>query len=354
MSIERDGDIKQATLSPDQKWLAYKDDSGIKILERPFESNDPTLLLADNEEQTPFIFSSDSQFLAYSDLDGLKLYDISQRSTSLLVKNVFESPPVNVEELRKYYPLKWSPDGQWLWVNELRWEGLSRILIHRPTNKIYEFSGCHSDVSWLFDGSAFVVAVSYSDYLGCGEEDGVYLISTIGGKITEKRIYYENEPNDPRLRESSDLTLRPQGDMISFVQITYPNTNIRNSSLILKKIEDDSVLEIDSSHDEIGSLVWSADGKTLFYVIRSSTESRIVSLAINTLEKIELASVPRTLSIISYLPKLDWLVVGSSQSYKWSGVYLVNSVNGDVVKIADLGDANLSQPYLGFEDLTHP
>ncbi|MBC7877404.1 MAG: hypothetical protein H7Y59_09570 [Anaerolineales bacterium] len=349
LSFQSDGDILQAALSPNKQWLVYQDKSGLKITERPFAAQ-PLIVSTVNSERTRFLFSSSSELLAYSDGEGLKIFDVLKNTSFTLLVHSPDQP--DVSKIRFYSPQQWSPDSQWLWVAVSHWEHISHVLIHISTRTSHEFTACYSDTDWLPTSQAFVATVRYSDYYGCGDNDGIYLIGlTANYDISEKRIYQETVPREAWAREPHDIQLSPDGGNISFVQLSNPGTDLQVSRLILINTSDKESKELDSSQDDISTPIWSANDEKIFYSIQSEKESSIISLNINSGEKIVLWSVPQKAVLISLLADSDWLIIGtrSNSSNAWDSLYLVDSISGSATKISDLGYDIYIQPFLGSE-----
>jgi len=342
--VQSNGDILQAALSPNQNWLAFQDKSGINIVEYPFTGQPLTVSIIQSDVFN-FIFSSNSELFTFSDGEGLKIFDISKRTSFLLLPHLLNEN--DVSDLRKYSPDQWSPNSKWLWVNVYHWEGVSHILAHLPTKTFHKYTGCYSDIDWMNAGQAFAATVFYSGYLGCGDNDGIYLIDLDNNQIVEKRIYQETIPSQAWEREFRDIKISPSGDDIAFVQLSSPYTDLQSSRLMLINFTNDKYKEIDSSRDDIASPVWSSDGTKLFYTIQGDTESQIISFNLSSNEKNVLNSVLNRAVLISRLPNSEWLIIGTNLNTQWDNLYLINGSTGELVKISSLGYDSYISPFLG-------
>lgn len=345
LSIQSDGDILQATLSPDQQWLAFQDKNGLKIVEQPF-INQPVVISAIQHEQIRFLFSSNSKLLAYSDGEGLKVFKVLERTSSLLLAHSTDES--DVSKLRFYSPQQWSPDSEWLWIVVGHWESISHVLAHVSTKSFHEYSGCYSDTDWFETSKAFVATVRYSGYWGCGDEDGVYLVELKNNnRITEKRVYQETFPSEAWEREPRDIKLSPNNTKLSFVQLSHPEQTSHSSHLMLIDVTSNEHKELRSSQDDIASPVWSTDGKKLFYTIQGKKESQVFHLNLDSGEETVLCSLPNRAVLFSNLINDEWLVVGTVANNDWNSLHLVNIHNDNVVKVSTLDyDSNI-QPFLG-------
>ena len=342
--VQSKGDILQAVLSPNQKWLVFQDNNGINIVEYPFTGQVLTVSNIQSEVYN-FVFSSNSELLSFSDGEGLKIFDISKKTSFLLITHMLIEN--DASEYRKFVPDQWSPDNKWLWVNVYHWEGISHILVHVPTKTFHEYTGCYSDIDWLGTSQAFIATVRYSGYLCCGDDDGIYLIKLNHKQIVEKRLYQETIPSQKWEREPRDIEVSPSEKEATFVQLSYPDTDLQSSRLMLINLTGDIYEEIDSSQDDITSPIWSSDGTKLFYTIQGNTESQVISLNLNSHERIVLNSLSSRAVLISRLPNSKWLIIGTNLDTHWDNLYLINSSTGELVKISPLDYDYYISPFLG-------
>jgi hypothetical protein len=345
LSVQSDGDILQAVLSSNQRWLAFQDRNGIKIVEQPFIGKPLSIPIAQSD-RIRLLFSNNSELLAYSDGEGLKVFNVLEGAASLLLAHITDQS--DVSKLRYYSPEQWSPDSEWIWLSVSHWEGVSHVLAHVPTKTFHEYTGCYSNMDWFNTSKAFVATVHYSGYLSCGDNDGIYLIELKNNnQVTEKRIYQETSPSEAWEREPRDIRLSPDSEKMSFVQLSYPDQTNQSSRLMLIDVQSNEQSELDSSQDDITSPIWSDDGKRLFYTIQGEEESQVIRLNLESDEKVVLYSLPNKTIIVSDLIDDEWLVASTITNTDWDSLYLVNTHNGTVVKISMLSDDSHIKPFLG-------
>jgi Tol biopolymer transport system component len=345
LPVQSDGEIQEATLSPDQRWLAYRDESGIKILAYPFNQQ-PVSISSNQIAWANFLFNSNSKLLAYTDDEGLKIFNLPEQTSTLLLTHMLDES--DEYSYRFYYPRQWSPDSQWLWIGVGHYEGSTRLLAHILSQTFHKYTTCYADPAWLPTSRAFLTTVSTSDYLGCGWEAGVYRVETAGvNSISEKRIYQETEPVDMWLHLPYGLQVSPDGKMFSFVQPSAPYED-KPSRLILISLAGDESKVLDTREGDILTPIWSADDEKLFYAVQGENASQIISLSIDSGETVILGVVLKTANLLTTLADGDWLVVGTVVSYTlWESLYLVNTTSGAVVKIAKLDYETYFPPFLG-------
>lgn len=352
ISIESLGRIDRAALSPDHNWLAIADDRGVKILEKP-----PFIQTLENQSiyvgNWGFIFNNDSSMLAYSDNEGLQIHNLRNNTSFELLTHSFNFEYLS--QYRSFSPQQWSPDDQWLWISVMHWEGISYFLAHMPTRKMHHFNGCYSNIAWLPDSQSFLAAVRFSAIHGCGEEDGIYFVTlNKDSTYTEKRIY-EDTLAEPWTRESTTLSLSPDNKLIGFAQIHFPYSD-GYSRLILSNLDGSDKKELDNVDGRIASLLWSEDGKNIIYVVQNAGISTIKRVNINSGEISELCFLPEHV-IIPFRPNgNNWLpafhdediylydknIYGYDQAE--FGIYLINEINGDVIKISGQEEMVILQP----------
>lgn len=345
LPVQSEGEIVEAALSPDQSWLAYLDEIGIKILAYPF--NQQSVSITSNQSVgANFLFSNNSELLAYTDDEGLKIFNLPEQTSTLLLAHVLDES--DEDSYAFYYPRQWSPDSQWLWIGAGHYEGSTRLLAHILSQTFHEYTACYDDPAWLPTSLVFLTTVSTSDYLGCGWEAGVYRVETAGvNSIREKRIYQETEPVDMWIHLPYGLQVSPDGKMISFVQPSAPYEDLP-SRLILIDLASNESKVLDTREDDIITPIWSADGEKLFYAVQGENASQIISLSIDSGETVILGVVLKTANILTTLADGDWLVVGTVELFThWESLYLVNTTSGAVVKIAKLDYETYFPPFLG-------
>ena len=153
--------------------------------------------------------------------------------------------------------------------------------------------------------------------------------------MREDRIYPSREPIELEKGSYSEVRLSPDERAIVFVEYFDNGGDSDGYHLRLLDLSSREVRELASSRGEISNLGWSADGKKIFYTLLS----RVNSLDVATGEITALFSVPGNALILSTLSGSGWLVV-ASEAYAdgpWNRLYLVNSVTGERVEVANVG-----------------
>jgi hypothetical protein len=258
------GKAIDATLSPDGQWLAFIDDEGVKLSQKPFEI---VKIISSSKAEWGYrlAFNRNGKLFAYTDGEGLKILDLEKHRTKLLVSH-YLSPSGESSENHYYSPVQWSDDDQWLVIGLAYFEGFSYQLVHIPNKGINDFTNCFSRVSWLPKSTKLLVSVTYSSRSSCGEEDGIYIISVGKNAISEEHIFQETTPSEPSERATSYASWSPSGDWISFVQTTYPESNNPSSRLMLIKADGSQLQELVSITGNILSPIWLPNGKGLMYI----------------------------------------------------------------------------------------
>jgi len=328
-----------AALSSDSQWLAFRDREGVKLSQRPFDS---AQRIADSNPIWGYglAFSHDNRSLAYTDGEGLKVYDVltvesrllklSQHSTEEICENVV------------YSPYRWSPDDRWLVIRVQPCEGFGLVLAHIPTGRFHDFTHCGGDIEWSIP-SDLVVGVSYWGQAGCGERDGVFILSARSNRFTEKRIYNDPIPVNPWDRETFYANWSPKGNWISFVQGSYVNDDDGGyDRLMVIRPDGSDMRALVVSKGNIETPFWLPGEDRIFYVVQDShlEESRIFSVDVETLEQQDYGILEDHASIVAASPGSEWLILSLSH---WSvplsrlnriPFILINVVNGMNVKIS--------------------
>jgi Tol biopolymer transport system component len=229
------------------------------------------------------------------------------------------------------------------------WEGGRMVLVSTATQEVHELSGCRPDASWLPNGQAFAMAVEYSGYLGCGEQDGIYIVSAAGGIVSEERIYFDPASTDPADGAgSSSVSWSPTGDWITFVQTYYtPDFDDSESRLMLVRPDGTEARTLASTQDgRIITPVWTGDGGTIYYAIWSRDGSHIYRAHIHSAEATLLHKSPDRERLISLSPDGQWLVFGQdTSSYEHMDLKVLNLRDDGVIPIAHVGPT----PFIGWE-----
>jgi Tol biopolymer transport system component len=323
ISILSKGQIVQATFSPNRQYLAYRDDEGVKLSQRPF---DKYILIATSKPGwgNGLAYSPNDRFLAYNDGEGLKLYDLNTHENWLLVSHEINKSG-EVSYNRYFSPDHWSPDGQWLTVLKLFYEGTSTLLFNIPNKTAYPFTNCNSEIAWLPGSPKMAVSVTYSGMQACGEEDGIFLVSATVGRVSEKRVFSNNIPSDPLNRETRYLELSHSGQWISFVQVTYPYSETVSQLMIIRNDGSDP-LELVNTRGSIETPIWSKTDNKIYYI----EDQRLCSVDVSTLEKRDYSFMPYDSEAVSLSPDWNWIVIGNERMGTFS-LWFINMNTGDVI-----------------------
>jgi hypothetical protein len=333
-------EIFDASLSPDKKLIAYSDKLGLNISESPFTMLITTIPTVG--EAGSLVFSKDNH-LAYSDQEGLKIYNFRTGTITLLKSHYHDLSELthNVD----YYPVSWSPDSQWLWIREIRYEPRLQILSNIMTGVDQKYDVCYDGINWRSDSRAFVSSVVYSGYSLCGEDGGVNVVEVSRNHLHEEQVYSEKEA-DPWNLESRSATWDPSGKNIIFIQVAMDaNPEYR---LLLFDYETKQVKEVDNSQDEIVSPIWLEDGEKIFYVIRSQSKSQIIRNNLITSEKEVIESLPSKIVITDVIAGGGWLITETPDYYKDPNDFIIveTSNNGQSTSVT-ISFPDSEKKYLG-------
>ena len=339
--------VEDVAISPNRKYVAYVDDVGVKLLDRE-SGGIITVATSKPLWASLVLFSGDNRYLAYNDAEGLKLFNLFNKTSQRVISHKLST----YDEYRNhyYYPYQWSPDSQRLVAGEATSEGdPNLVIIDLAAESLYDISDCGSNITWSLESTKFLMSVSTGGQRACGERPGIYQVVITGNGFTEKLIYEdERTALAPWDYEYNDASYSPDNKWISFVQIcNIYDVKLRSSRLILLNLVTSESKDLDTSEDDITTPVWSADGKRLFYTLHGDKEGRVVSLNIDSGEKVILCSIPNEAILISTLTGSDWLIAGVRNGGEWDSLYLVNSIDGRLVKVSDLDSDWWTQPFLG-------
>ncbi|TLN26662.1 hypothetical protein FDZ74_01740, partial [bacterium] len=187
LPVQSEGEIDYAVLSSDQQWIAFLDQTSLKM-QSMTSGVEPAIIETCNGSCGRMVFNNSNSILAYSDSEGLKIVQIADRSKTLLFEHHIDSS--DASESWQYFPIAWSPDDQWLWIGVRHWEDFANILYHLPSGSIHHFDACHSEPLWLPGEEKFLSVISYSGYYVCGDNPGINIFSVNqNGTITQEQIY---------------------------------------------------------------------------------------------------------------------------------------------------------------------
>jgi hypothetical protein len=224
LSVLSEKGIDEAILSPDGSHLAYKDDSGIYISRYPFESSmkiaafDPGFWdLAWNPK---LIFNSTGDRLAYTDKDGLYVWNIESASATLLMVH-----PEPVGDGNTFiHPESWSPDSHWLVIRKTSMEYFEFWVLNTTTKRMLPISvNRQSEIEW-HSNSTLIAVVEYDCMALTGFIDGIYLMEIKDDVMSEKRIYHEETDPACGEREYSITGIDPDRHRIFFSRSTHLST----------------------------------------------------------------------------------------------------------------------------------
>ncbi len=340
----RGTDISIAALSTGKNYLAFADQDGLFITQWPDESSQ--LRIPSTGEVSQLLFSENDR-LAYSDHQGLKIYDPKTEETKVLIEQNIDID-INYPSRYLYYsPSKWSPNGNWLWVNVTHWEGVSRALVNVKSGNLIEYDGCYEDIDWSTDSSSFVTSVFPSAYLLCGNNSGVFVFTLSGSKPVEELVYADRGENW-LMHEPHYASWNPAEDQILFVQNTWEEEP--QYHLLLIDYSTRKVQELDNSLDEIVSPRWSDDGNKIYYVIHKEEESLTVTMDLHTLEKTVSHGIQTDIQIIQQLSADDWLILKTFHHTGPDYLYLFNAQTSQLVFIVSTGgNGGLDDSFIGNE-----
>ena len=335
-------DIKNASISPNQRWLAYSDENGFFIDDMLNLYRSVTISNASSSTYG-FLFDNFSNQIAFSDEEGLKIYNLQSKSSSIFFHNINIDRNENgeyigdVSDFEQYSAGIWSPDNRWLWVNKSLWGGSSRILLDLHSNRTYQFYSCNNSIDWLSSSNRFYTSVSAYGYEGCGEDDGIFLEQpSTKGTIDETSLFKASSPEDPYNRETEELQLSPDEKRLCFVQGSniYPQET-PTYSIMLMDIDGNNLVEIVTSSDRIYSPFWSSDGTKIIFQQKNDEESSIKIVNISNKNIKTLLSVPSHNNFLSQVENSNWFLFETNTNYanRYDALYLINLQVETVEKI---------------------
>lgn len=322
-----DSEILEATTSPDKQFIAFTDINGLHLSKSPF--TEPASVIHTVGDAGALLISNDNH-LAYSDQEGLKIYDIQSGAITLL-KSHFRQP-FDIVRISFYIPSIWSPDSKWLWIKIQHYESAPLTLFNIVTGIEYDFSTCTSGIDWSPDSRTFVTTIFYSGYYGCGEDNGVFVANIKGNKLVGEKVYSEGRD----VGVSSDASWDPIGNRIVFVQRTYPK-HPSLYRLLLWNYSTKQIQELDIGSYELTSPKWSVDGDKLYYVVHAAEDSWIISLDLKTYDKNITPKFPKNAEIITVLSGHDWLLLRIDNNFpEMDNLLLINARDGRQTILSDI------------------
>jgi hypothetical protein len=314
-----DSEIREATISPDQQFLAFIDPSGLHISKKPFTMPVSTIPMVG--DGGALVISNDNH-LAFSDQEGLKIYNIQTRAMTLLKSHTQQ--PFVLQRISFYFSSKWSPDSKWLWMRNQHYEDAPPTLFNIISGTEYSFSSCTSDIDWSADSQTFVTTVFYSGYYGCGADNGVFVANITADNLAIEKVYSEGKEGGVLI----DAILNWSGNKIVFVQKTFQNDPTLYRLLLWDTVTK-QIKELDSGSHKITTPKWSVDGDMLFYIGQIGQEIGLISLDLRTFEKKIISNLAETIEITSVLSEPDWLLLRIINDYpNFDNLLLINAFDG--------------------------
>jgi Tol biopolymer transport system component len=347
--------ITNAAISPDRKWLTFSTGEGFYLTD--LENTDKVEVISDKaSEHASFSFNNQGNMLAFSDHEGLKLFDLNSKSTTLLFANVNivydDSGQIigDVNDFRNYSPLLWSPDDRWLWVSEGVSEGSYRVLVDLESDVNYSFSSCNDTIDWLSSSQGFYTSVSTSGYASCGDDDGIFFESPRqDGKVDETNLYQATHPDEHAFRESYDVQLSPDETKLCFVQGFDIYSDNPTYSLISMNIDGTDQRELVTGKEKIRSPKWSMDSSKIVFIQDSEHSSSVKVIDLNSNEISILIEFPNKIEYQTQIEGTDWFLFGievvSGKGY--GSPYLVNTKDGTVTALPIPGFQMIIGMFMG-------
>lgn len=332
------------TFSPDSSFLVYSDDEGLKIIRKPFTGKGMiiTLFPADiqNESKAAYffgphkvVFNADSTYLAYTAYDGLVIYDIYDNGRTMLLSHTMENERIVGDT---YSPVRWSPDGQWLHIQSRMALGYldQNIAAYLPKSAFYKFKNCHTFADWAADSTTLASALNYGEREGCVDQFGVALISTYGGTAVEKLVY-------------QDPTMSPQNGILYYQNLTW---DAAGAQLIFSKVfsqgsadSQTQVMVFDRASGETSNVVlipgldapwvWVESEKAIYTAaLNASGGMTLHRFDLAAQKDSELAPMPEDIVLLKDVAGSGWLL-GYAQDATAQPVYLINKSSGAAVRL---------------------
>ena len=214
------GAIDEPVLSPDGRWLAFQDEEALKLI--ALASGELLWSEANKPIYRPghVVFSPDSRQMAYTNKEALYLLDVDSLASRPFLTNDWSGFEEDVTTLVVYSVESWSADGAWLLVWRGYWEGGELELAEMATGVVYPFQGCMPDVSWAPAGAQFAMAMRYSSYHLCGQNDGVYRVEPSPQGVTLQTLYDAlPEPSEQEWLGPADVAWSPDRPLIAFAHV---------------------------------------------------------------------------------------------------------------------------------------
>ncbi|MFZ6030016.1 MAG: hypothetical protein ACOYYS_20060 [Chloroflexota bacterium] len=161
------------TLSPDRKWAAYMQGENVYLRDITTNTLDKMIgkCIPDGEDASggsgrrckgPFLWSPDNRAVAWHDRYGIWIAAIEQSEARLIYAN-------SEENFLSYFPVSWSPDGHFLMVHTVYYEGSGEGIVDTHTGSYVSIPGTNAYtfpgaiVIWLADGRVLTLSLPYPD-----------------------------------------------------------------------------------------------------------------------------------------------------------------------------------------------
>lgn len=322
LSIDSQGPIQHAELSTDTNILVFYDSEGLKYINTQPVSN-PVLISSDQSIRSrDYLISDDGNHLAYSDEKVLYMIDFSSGNSRILIKHTsfdINSENYDTADVRVYSPIQWSPQNDWLIVEEGYYEGSSYKYLSSNSGKLLPSSACFPQFSSSGDSNSLVFSAMFGGYghNPCGQEGGIYLVE-FSEVATETQLY---EDQDNGLDISSQIVHMSSsfdGSSIAFVEYILVNNYSKRTWKFILSIFSITEGEIYSqeSAENVAYLypAWSDDGKHLYYSETDEAQTTIYSLSLDSLLNSKIARFKGEVCSFSFIPNSDWFLISIRQS----------------------------------------
>jgi hypothetical protein len=302
------GKVIEATLSSDARWIAFRDEDGVKISERPYQISKVIARTSISLSNT-LLFSHDNRWLAYVDDKGLNIYNLINNERIQVQKHIILSSEDGSGN-RYYSPVSWSPDDQWLVVLISAWEWQSHVLFNLATRMSHAFTNCYSDVAWSPGKLELAVSVTYSGIQGCGEKDGLYVVTVSANRVAENQLYNPGPTNEPWLRSTHDVGWDTSGKWIYFVQEMNIDSPGYQSQLLWVPPDGGTVQELLQTRDQIISPRFDSVHNRILYISYSkeTRENTVTAIDVATKKATQLGSIRGEVRLETISPDGNWLI----------------------------------------------
>jgi hypothetical protein len=180
--------IYDVTFSPDGSLLAFVDNSGIYLSKYPFDSSVKIAASYPEWWGHSLEFNSTGNQLAYTDQNGLNVWEVASSSATLLLAH---PEPVRDNNFL-FIPHRWSPDGQWLVISKSTFHYGKYWIVNTTTKQMLQVLNDPQEIVWL-DNTRMIATVDYDCRAQTGLKDGIYALEIVYSALVQQRIYHEAE-----------------------------------------------------------------------------------------------------------------------------------------------------------------